>query len=173
MRFAASACILLNVLVLGLFAVRRIEVVVMEIQVILADANPGVRAALRSALEQRSAYRVTAEVGDVIHLLAYVVRDCPDVLILNPDLPGITPGKLSGSDSLAEVIGILGWFCPRIRRVAFYSRSNHQKWCENDLFDRWFRKGDSPDVLIKWMDSEFFRVETKSGMNAESCAALW
>ncbi|MEN6408801.1 MAG: hypothetical protein ABFD44_03715 [Anaerolineaceae bacterium] len=82
-----------------------------EIRVILANADPNVRAALRLALEERGGYRVVAEAVDANHLLAYAARDYPDLLIVDPDLPGIA------AITMEETIKLLEWLCPDARRV--------------------------------------------------------
>jgi hypothetical protein len=146
MRIVAGFCILLNVLVLGLFAVRRIEVVVMEIQVILADANPGVRAALRSALEQCSAYRVVAEAVDANHLLAYAARDCPDLLILDPDLPGIA------AITMEEMVKLLEWLCPDASRVMLDTCPGLWAMQVKAIFDLGVYQTDPPHDLLAHLD---------------------
>lgn len=93
----------------------------------VADDNTYVRAALRLALEQHTGWQVIGEAADTIHLLAYAARDCPDVIILNPNLPGIWVGRQSGPDSLAELMNLLRWICPKMRLISLGNRPEEQK----------------------------------------------
>ena len=57
-------------------------------RILLADDHPEVCSALRLLLEQGLELQVTAEVGDTASLLACAERDCPDLLVLDWELPG-------------------------------------------------------------------------------------
>lgn len=116
--------------------------------ILLADANPEVRAALRLVLEQQAGHRVAGEARDTVNLVAQVVHNCPQVLILDPNLPGLQAGKRPPGAALAELAGMLRHLCPRLRIVALSSRPEEQKTCEAARFDAFFCKSDPPDGLL-------------------------
>ncbi len=62
-------------------------------QIVIADARPEVRSALRLVLEQEAEFSVIAEAGNVEELWAAMAVRCPHLLLFEWDLPGGT-GKL-------------------------------------------------------------------------------
>jgi DNA-binding NarL/FixJ family response regulator len=56
--------------------------------VVLADALPALRHGVRALVEQGGGFTVVAEAGTAPDTVAAVVRHRPDVLVLDPELPG-------------------------------------------------------------------------------------
>ncbi len=57
-------------------------------------ANPGSGYGLRVLLEQQPGWKVTAEVTDADELQQELSHGCPDVLLLDCDLPGLGTAEL-------------------------------------------------------------------------------
>jgi DNA-binding NarL/FixJ family response regulator len=117
-------------------------------RILLADPNPDVRAALRLALEQQSGYCIAGEAQDALNLLAQVTRGCQDVLLLDPDLPGIRSGRRSAVSALIELGDTLRRLCPGLRIVALGSRPELRGPCEAAQFEAFSCKTDPPDYLL-------------------------
>jgi DNA-binding NarL/FixJ family response regulator len=63
-------------------------------RVLLADDQPRVRSAIRLLLEQQQVARVVEEVTNAQELLDHVRNRCPDMLLLDWELPGLVPDEL-------------------------------------------------------------------------------
>ena len=91
-------------------------------RILLADDQPKVCSALRLLLEQEADTTVTVEAGNSKELLAAVERDCPDLLLLDWELPG---GKG------AELIPALRARCPELVIIALSSRPETRQMALN------------------------------------------
>ena len=78
-------------------------------RILLADGQPKVRFALRVLLEQRPEFEVAAEAADAKDLLECVKVDCPDLILLGWELPGMTDGDL---------LAALRRLCPNLAVIA-------------------------------------------------------
>ena len=65
----------------------------MEMRVLLADDQPQVRSALRLLLEEEPGLSVVDEVVSAGELLSRVEVTCPDLILLDWELPGLRPGE--------------------------------------------------------------------------------
>jgi len=82
-------------------------------RVLLADSQSRVRFALSSLLEEQSGLTVVGEATDCQELLAQAEAECPDLVLIDWDLPGLT-----GVDLLAALQRI----CPGLHVIALSSR---------------------------------------------------
>ena len=82
-------------------------------RILLADSQPRVRFALRSLLEEQSEHIVVSEAADCQELLAQVAAACPDLMLIDWDLPG-----MAGADLLAALQRI----CPGLHVIALSCR---------------------------------------------------
>ena len=121
-------------------------------RILLADANPEVLAALRLVLEQQENLDLAAESRDAVNLMAQVVRCCPDVVLLDADLPGLQPHRRAKRSSLVELVETLRVLCPPLRVIALSSRPNAEKECRLAKVDAFFCKGDPPDGLLALLE---------------------
>jgi DNA-binding NarL/FixJ family response regulator len=117
-------------------------------KILLADAHLEVRAALRLVLEQQTGFQVIGESRDAIELFAQVTNDCPDVVLLDPDLPGVQMPRRAARPSLAELIETLRKLCPALRVISLSSQPNAEKDCMLAKADAFFCKSDPPDALL-------------------------
>lgn len=108
-------------------------------RVLLADGQTRVRSALRLALEQNSLIGMVDEVTDAESLLADVATLCPDLLLLDWELPGQTAG---------ELLPTLRQLCPHLYVIAL---SGHPEAGQAALAagaDAFFSKTNPPDRLL-------------------------
>jgi DNA-binding NarL/FixJ family response regulator len=63
-------------------------------KIILADDHPDVRSALQLLLEQEEGFSVTAKVANLEDLWMAVKNYCPDLLLLDWELPGSSGKEL-------------------------------------------------------------------------------
>jgi len=83
-------------------------------RILLADSQSRVRFALCSLLEEQSGLRVVGEARDCQELLAQAEAACPDLVLIDWDLPG-----MAGVDLCAA----LQRMCPGLHVIALSSRS--------------------------------------------------
>ena len=82
-------------------------------RILLADSQSRVRFALRSLLEEQPGLMVVGEATDCKELLAQAEAACPDLVLIDWDLPG-----MAGVDLLAALQKI----CPGLHVIALSSR---------------------------------------------------
>ena len=66
----------------------------MGLNILIGDASPRVRFGLRILLEQQPGWRVAGEAEDAHALLGAVLYGCPDLVLLDWELPGIPAQEL-------------------------------------------------------------------------------
>ena len=108
-------------------------------RILLADDQPKVCSALRLLLEQEADTIVLVEVGNSKELLAAVERDCPDLLLLDWELPG---GKG------AELIPALRAQCPELVIIALSSRPEARQAALKLGADDFVSKGSLPQEVV-------------------------
>lgn len=108
-------------------------------RVLIADDQPEVRSALRLLLEQEGEIAVVGEAGGAGSLLQTVQSLCPDVVLLDWELPG--------QDS-ALLLGELRHVCPRVRAVALSGRPEARGRALAAGAFAFASKGDPPERLI-------------------------
>jgi DNA-binding NarL/FixJ family response regulator len=108
-------------------------------RVLLADDQAKVRSALRLLLEQQPDVNVLGEAVDAQGLLDWVSAVCPDVVLLDWELPGLQDGDalsvLRARCPHLKVIALSGW--PEARRAALAAGA-----------DGFVSKGDLPERLL-------------------------
>ena len=108
-------------------------------RVLLADDQPNVRSALRLLLEQEAGLSVTAEAGNSRELLATMEGDCPDLLLLDWELPGVKGREL--------ILG-LREKCPELVIIALSSRPEARRAALDAGVVSFVSKGDTPERLL-------------------------
>ena len=112
-------------------------------RVLLADDQPQVRSALRLLLEEEPGLSVVDEVVSAGELLSRVEVTCPDLILLDWELPGLRPGEmlpaLNALDFGPVVVALSGR--PEARRAALAAGA--------DVF---VSKGDPPEQLQTAID---------------------
>ena len=81
--------------------------------ILLADSRSRVRSALRSLLEEQSGRMVVSEAGDCQELLAQAETACPDLVLIDWDLPGM---------ATVDLLPALQAMCPDLHVIALSGR---------------------------------------------------
>jgi DNA-binding NarL/FixJ family response regulator len=81
-------------------------------RILLADSQSRVRFALRSLLEEQPRFVVVGEAADGQALLAQVEAACPDLVLIDWDLPGMAP---------VDLVDALQRTCPGLHVIALSS----------------------------------------------------
>ena len=81
--------------------------------ILLADNRSRVRSALRSLLEEQSGRMVVSEAEDCQELLAQAKTVCPDLVLIDWDLPGM---------ATVDLLPALQTICPGLHVIALSSR---------------------------------------------------
>ncbi len=108
--------------------------------ILIADDQPKVRSALRLLLEQEPGLSVIGESTDAQALLAQVTATCPDLVLLDWELPGI--------QSRSNLIVTLRALCPRLRVVVLSGRPEMRDAALAAGADAFVSKGDPPEGLL-------------------------
>jgi DNA-binding NarL/FixJ family response regulator len=119
-------------------------------KVLIADDQSGVRSALRFLLEQEKNDCVVTEVADGDSLLSQAARICPDVILLDAELAGLTiQSKKQSAQSLPNILLDIRALCPRVKVIALTSRPELHHMKENCQADILINKTDPPETLVK------------------------
>ena len=109
------------------------------LRILVADSRPDVRSALKLLLEQDAEMVVSSEAKRSGDVLEQVKATCPDVIILDYDLPGLQAGDL-----LRAVRSV----CPAVWVVALCARSEVRQAALAAGADAFVSKADPPQSLL-------------------------
>jgi len=114
------------------------------VHILLADDQQRVRSAIRLLLEQQPEANVVEEVANAQELLNHVGNRCPDVLLLDWELPGLTPKKLLTTlhTIYPDLFTIVLDSKPQTRQVALEAGANE-----------FVSKNDPPERLLAAIES--------------------
>lgn len=107
--------------------------------VLLAERREEVRSALRLVLAHEPDIHVVAEVESSDELLAQIEASCPDLILLEWELPG---------QSLPEVLSAVRQRCPHLHVIALSGHPEARKVALEVGVDQFVSKADSPDRLL-------------------------
>ena len=111
----------------------------MRLNILIGDAQPRVRFGLRLLLEQQPGWRVAGEAEDAPALLEAVRCDCPDLVLLDWELPGM-PAQ--------ELLTVIHRACPYLR-IAFMSGKDELRQTALQAgADIFAYKADPPEKLL-------------------------
>lgn len=108
-------------------------------RILLADDNPGLRAALRLLLETRLEFELIVEARDMEHVLAQVEDSRPDCVILDWELPG---------RPIHERASVLRTLVPHLKVIAFSARPESKQTALEDGAEAFFSKSEPPIVIL-------------------------
>lgn len=111
--------------------------------ILLADDQPEVRRALTILLERQSGLTVVAEAVDADDLLAQIETSCPDMVLLDWELPG-----LAGPKSLSALRAA----CPNLLVIALSGRPRARQASLAAGANAFVSKSDPPDRLLAAID---------------------
>jgi len=120
--------------------------------ILIGDAQPRVRFGLRLLCEQQPGWNVAGEVDDAQALLDAVTLGCPDLVLLDWELPGMPAEEL-----LAQIRQL----CPRLGVVFMSSKIELRSIALLAGADIFAYKADPPEKLLEQI-REFTLEKDKS-----------
>jgi DNA-binding NarL/FixJ family response regulator len=108
-------------------------------RILVADDQAKVRSAIRLLLEQDEDIKVLGEAVDATGLLDWVSVVCPDLVLLDWELPGLDTGELLDS---------IRGNCGRVKVVALSGRPEARREAIAAGVDEFVSKGDPPERLL-------------------------
>jgi len=112
----------------------------MVLNILIGDAQPRVRFGLRLLLEQQPGWRVAGEAEDVQALLEQVRYGCPDLVLLDWELPGM-PAQ--------ELLAAIRQACPHLWIVSMSGRDDLRQAALQASADIFAYKADPPEKLLR------------------------
>jgi len=114
----------------------------MGLNILIGDASPRVRFGLRLLLEQQPGWRVTGEAEDAQALLEHIHYGCPDLVLLDWELPGM-PAQ--------ELLTAIRQACPHLRVVFMSGKDELRQMALQAGADVFAYKADPPEKLLGLM----------------------
>jgi DNA-binding NarL/FixJ family response regulator len=111
--------------------------------VLIADGRARVRSALRWLLEQQPGIQILGEAVDATGVFDWIRAACPDVVLLDWELPG--------RDS-SELVVELGRKCPTMAIVILSSQPEAAQAAMETGAHAFVSKGDPPERLLMALD---------------------
>jgi len=112
-------------------------------RILLADSRPQVRFALRALLERQPEMKVVAEVVDAQGLLDEVRETCPDLVLLDWELPGPVS---------VDLVSALHEMCPGVAVIALSGQVGARQVALAAGVDAFVSKGEPPERLLAAID---------------------
>jgi DNA-binding NarL/FixJ family response regulator len=112
-------------------------------RILLADGRPKVRFALRTLLTRQTAPHVIHEANDAQDLLTLAEVSCPDLILLDWELPGLGP---------MDLIPALRRACPKTAVIALSGKVGARREALDAGVDAFVSKGDPPERLLLTID---------------------
>ncbi|HUS69269.1 MAG TPA: response regulator transcription factor [Anaerolineae bacterium] len=112
-------------------------------RILLADGRPKVRFALRALLTRQTAPHVVQEASDAQDLLTQAEASCPDLILLDWELPGLGP---------SDLIPALRRTCPKAAVIALSCGVSARREALAAGVDAFVSKGDPPERLLSTID---------------------
>ena len=109
------------------------------LNIIIGDAQPRVRYGLRLLLEQQPGWKVAGEAEDAQALLEAVRFGCPDLILLDWELPGM-PAE--------ELLTVIRLACPRLWIVFMSGKDELRQTALKAGADVFAYKADPPEKLL-------------------------
>jgi DNA-binding NarL/FixJ family response regulator len=124
--------------------------------ILLADDQPHVRSALRLLLEQDAHARIVGEVGTVQDLLSCAGQVAPDAILVDWELPGLSP--VEGISSMRRAY-------PQARIMALSSRPEARQAALQAGVDAFVSKAEPPERLLAELQPTNERERQCSGID--------
>jgi two-component system response regulator DesR len=110
-----------------------------KVRILLADQQTSVRAALRLLLEQDPDFYIIGEANNTIMLEGLAAKNMPDIILLDPDLPG------SDSDNYLQDLKST---YPKTIIIALSSRPEARKKSLSSGLNAFVSKSEPPEALL-------------------------
>ncbi len=109
------------------------------LNILIGDSGPMVRFGLRLLLEQQTGWSVTGEAADARDLLDLIRSGCPDLVLLDSELPGMPVQQL-----LSEIRQA----CPHLRVIFMSGKDELRQKASQAGADVFAYKADPPERLL-------------------------
>ncbi len=109
-----------------------------DLNILIGDAHPRVRFGLRLLLEQQAGWKVAGEAEDAQILLAHVFSSCPNLVLLDWELPGMP---------VEELLAVIRQTCPHLKVIFMSGRNEQRKAALQAGANMFFYKADPPEKL--------------------------
>ena len=137
-------------------------------RVLLADDQAKVRSALRLVLEQQPGVSILGEAVDTTGLLDWVKAACPDLVLLDWELPGLkTAGpstvlrQAQDGSSGQGLLSTLRELCPCLAVIALSGRPEARRAALDAGVDAFVSKGDPPERLLAAVNDCYYKRLTQ------------
>lgn len=122
-------------------------------RILIADDQPKVRFALRVALERQPGTKTVGEATDAVDLLAQARSVCPDLLLLDWELPEMP---------ILELLSELRQICRRLKVIVLSEKSEAAQAALLIGADAFVSKADPPEYLSKAISECCHRWQAQS-----------
>lgn len=126
-------------------------------RILLADGQPQVRFGLRVLLERQLGFEVVGEAVNVADMLAQMETNCPDLVLLDWELPG-----LAAVDSLSTLRQV----CPSLLVTVLSGRMGTRRAALAAGADAFVSKSDPPERLLAAINDCRRRYRRRSGSSS-------
>jgi len=117
-------------------------------RILLVDDQSKIRSAVRLLLEQEDGMTIVGEVTKAEDLMTQVEATCPDVALLDWELPGLQATGLSAA-SVPRLLSEFRTHCPSLRVVALSGRPEARQVALMAGADAFVSKGDYAECLLQ------------------------
>lgn len=131
-------------------------------KILLADPYREVRSALRLVIEQQANFQFVGEARDMLELLNLMTTECPDVVLLDPDLPGLQMSRRGFRSTLGDLVAVFHKLCPAIRVIILSSLPGTEEDYKLAKADAFICKGDPPDALLSLLQQMLSGLSKKN-----------
>lgn len=108
-------------------------------KILLADDNPEVRSALRLLLEQEPLSAMVSEVADAQGFIAHLSENCPTVVLLDWELPGLHTNNF---------LCLIRSRCPEMKVIALSSKFEARQEALAARVDAFVSKAEPPEKIM-------------------------
>jgi DNA-binding NarL/FixJ family response regulator len=119
-------------------------------RIMVADDQPDVRSALRLMLEQKPGITQVLEVSTAHEMILGLKSCCPDLVLMDWELPGTRPD---------ELIKILRRLCSGAKLIALSSRPQMKQIALDYGADSFVCKSDPPETLLSALEEVDLRFD--------------
>jgi DNA-binding NarL/FixJ family response regulator len=123
-------------------------------RILVADDQPEVRSALRLLLEQKTGINAIIDASTEAELIRQVRSACPDILLLDWELPG------AESDELVKMLHKL---CPDLAVIALSSRPQVKPTALKTGIRYFICKSEPPEQLMRALDNCYNEKRKQGG----------
>lgn len=119
-------------------------------KIFLADPHPQVRSALHLALSQLPGVSMAGESRDVFQLLTQCSQECPDLILLDPELlKPYRSQRCKDSQQLVDLFTLIHRVCPEAKVWAMSSRPETERDALASGADGFISKTEPPEIFCE------------------------